>query len=109
MRIISIKGRGSPYSLRVFAIARFRVEPSQHEEFLERLRTAHDALKSCAGYLNGEIGLNTDEPGLIALVTRWENIGSYRRALSNFQVKVDAVPVLAQAIDEPGGYVGPNE
>ena len=109
MRIISIKDRGSPYSLRVFAIARFRVDPSQHEEFLERLRTAHDALKSCAGYLNGEIGLNTDEPGLIALVTRWENIGSYRRAFSNFQVKVDAVPVLAQAIDEPGGYVGPNE
>ncbi|MFZ9774566.1 MAG: antibiotic biosynthesis monooxygenase family protein [Candidatus Nanopelagicaceae bacterium] len=93
----------------MFAIARFRVEPSQHEEFLERLRTAHDALKSCAGYLSGEIGLNTDEPRLIALVTRWENIGSYRRALSNFQVKVDAVPVLAQAIDEPGGYVGPNE
>lgn len=93
----------------MFAIARFRVEDSRQVEFIERLTIAHNALKVCSGYLNGEIGINTDEPGLIALVTRWENIGSYRRALSNYQVKVDAVPVLAEAIDEPGGYIGPNE
>ena len=99
----------APYPLKVFAIARFRVEGSRQAEFMERLTIAHNALKACSGYLNGEIGLNTDEPGLIALVTRWENIGSYRRALSNYQVKVDAVPVLAEAIDEPGGYIGPNE
>lgn len=93
----------------MFAIARFRVEVPRQGEFIERLTIAHNALKACSGYLNGEIGINTDEPGLIALVTRWENIGSYRRALSNYQVKVDAVPVLAEAIDEPGGYIGPNE
>ena len=93
--------------MRVFAIARFRIDTARESEFLAQLETAHNALKSCPGYISGEIGLNTDEPGLIALVTRWENVGSYRRALSNYQVKVDAVPVLAEAIDEPGGYIAP--
>jgi quinol monooxygenase YgiN len=93
----------------MFAIARFRVESDREADFLARLETAHNALKPCPGYISGEIGRNTDEPGLIALVTRWENIGSYRRALSNYQVKVDAVPVLAEAIDEPGGYIAPHE
>lgn len=94
--------------MRVFAIARFRIDTARESEFLAQLETAHNALKSCPGYISGEIGLNTDELGLIALVTRWENVGSYRRALSNYQVKVDAVPVLAEAIDEPGGYIAPN-
>jgi hypothetical protein len=32
------------------------------------------------------------------------NIGSYRRALSPYEVKVVAVPLLSQAIDEPTAY-----
>jgi hypothetical protein len=34
-------------------------------------------------------------------------VGSYRRALSNNTVKMNAIPLLAQAIDEPGAYEGP--
>jgi hypothetical protein len=41
---------------------------------------------------------------LWSLVTHWENVGSYRRALSNLNVKMNAIPLLAQAIDEPGAY-----
>jgi len=42
-----------------------------------------------------------------SLVTHWENVGSYRRALSNLNVKMNAIPLLAQAIDEPGAYERP--
>ena len=31
-------------------------------------------------------------------------LGSYRRALSSYEVKVGAVPVLGQAVDEPSAY-----
>jgi hypothetical protein len=31
-------------------------------------------------------------------------VGSYRRALSAYDVKVTAVPLLSQAIDEPSAY-----
>jgi hypothetical protein len=34
----------------------------------------------------------------------WENIGSYRRALSPYEVKLTAVPLLSLAIDEPSAY-----
>ncbi len=74
-----------------------------------QLHSAHGALAACDGYISGRYGRNTDEPELIALITEWRNIGSYRRALSNYQVKMVAVPILAQAIDEPGGYVESDE
>lgn len=93
----------------MFAIARFRVSPEDFEGFLGSLSAAHAALAACDGYIAGRIGSNTDEPGLIALITEWRNIGSYRRALSNYQVKMVAVPILAQAIDEPGGYIESDE
>jgi hypothetical protein len=88
----------------MFAIARFE---SEDPAFLDQLIQAHGALAACKGYLTGRIGRNTDSPQLLALITEWENIGSYRRALSNFEVKMVAVPVLARAIDEPGGYIDP--
>ncbi|MGH8965474.1 MAG: antibiotic biosynthesis monooxygenase, partial [Actinomycetes bacterium] len=44
------------------------------------------------------------DPGLWVLQTRWENVGSYRRALSSYDVKVGAVPLLSRAVDEPSAY-----
>jgi hypothetical protein len=38
------------------------------------------------------------------LVTEWQDVGSYRRALGNYDVKVYATPLLAQALDEPGAF-----
>ena len=38
------------------------------------------------------------------LTTRWVHVGAYRRALSAYDVKVGAVPLLSRAIDEPGAY-----
>ena len=93
----------------MFAIARFEVSTDEQPAFLGDLKRAHQALATCEGYISGQVGTNTDEPNLIALVTQWRNIGSYRRALSNYQVKINAVPILARAIDEPGGYLESDE
>ena len=38
------------------------------------------------------------------LVTTWEHVGAYRRALSSYDVKLHAVPLLSRAIDEPSAY-----
>ena len=43
-------------------------------------------------------------PSLWVLQTRWENVGSYRRALSSYDVKVGAVSLLSRAVDEPSAY-----
>jgi hypothetical protein len=38
------------------------------------------------------------------VVSRWEGVGAYRRALSNFDVKLHAIPFLSTAIDEPSAF-----
>ena len=53
------------------------------------------------GYVAGRVGRNLDDPDLWVLTTTWANVGSYRRALSSYDVKVAAVPLLSRAIDEP--------
>ena len=88
----------------MIAIARFEVPLGQAAHFEAQLRTALAALAAAPGYLDGEVGQNLDELGLWAIVTRWENVGSYRRALSSNREKLEAIPVLALAIDEPGAY-----
>jgi heme-degrading monooxygenase HmoA len=88
----------------MIAIARFELPLSEGATFSTEIKTAYDALSSCAGFIDGEFGQNLDDPNLWALVTRWENVGSYRRALSAMRTKLEAIPLLARAIDEPGAY-----
>jgi hypothetical protein len=88
----------------MLAIARFSTPLAEATEFEAQLSVALEAFSACAGFVSGEFGQNLDEPILWSLVTHWENVGSYRRALSNLNVKMNAIPLLARAIDEPGAY-----
>ena len=88
----------------MIVVNRFRVPVADGETFRADLATAHDALAACPGHVGGEIGRNVDDPELWVLSTRWENVGSYRRALSSYDVKLRAVMVLSRAIEEPSAY-----
>jgi quinol monooxygenase YgiN len=88
----------------MIAIARFRVPTGQASEFRAQLERALEVFGERDGFTFGELGQNLDEPELWSLVTHWLNVGSYRRALSSTQVKMEVVPLLATAIDEPGAY-----
>ena len=88
----------------MLVVNRFRVPVADGEAFRVDLATAREALAACAGYAGGEIGRNVDEPELWVLSTRWANVGSYRRALSSYDVKLRAVAVLGRAIEEPSAY-----
>lgn len=87
----------------MLVVNRFRV-PDGEERFRADLQRAHDALAARPGYLTGRIGRNVDDPALWVLTTSWENVGAYRRALSSYEVKLEAVPVLSRALDEPSAY-----
>ena len=88
----------------MLVVTRFRVLDGDVDTFREDLMTAHEALAACRGYLDGTVGRNVDEPDLWVLTTRWEHVGAYRRALSSYDVKMRAVPVLYRAVDEPSAY-----
>lgn len=85
-------------------MSRFRVPVEEGGAFRVRLQQALDALAERPGHLAGTIGRNVDDPELWVLTTRWEHVGAYRRALSAYDVKLRAVPLLGRALDEPSAY-----
>ena len=88
----------------MIAVARFEIPLGQGADFRLELEGVRAVLAAAVGFLGGEVGQNLDEPTLWVLTTRWENVGSYRRALSSTRAKLEAIPVLARAIDEAGAY-----
>jgi len=88
----------------VLVVNRFRVPESDGESFRAEVEEARAALAEQRGYLQGSVGRNVDDPTLWALVTTWENVGAYRRALSSYDVKLRAVAVLGRAIEEPRAF-----
>ncbi len=92
-----------PYDGAVIVVMRFRREPDD-AEWGDRLLAVVELFRSLPGFDDATVGRNVDDPRLWTLVTRWRNVGSYRRALSAYPVKLHAVPVLSEAIDEPTAY-----
>ena len=95
----------------MLVVNRFRVPENEADGFREDIAGALALLATRDGYLDGHIGRNVDDPGLWVLTTRWAHVGAYRRALSSYDVKVGAVPLLSRALDEPSAYesVTPGE
>lgn len=98
----------------MLVVNRFRVDPADEAgvaAFRDDLERAHALLAQRPGYVDGVVGRNLDDPGLWLLETRWRDVGSYRRALSSYEVKLGAVPLLSRAVDEPSAYesVAPGE
>ena len=85
-------------------VTRYLVPAGDGTTFHERAREALDALAGQTGCRGGHVGRSMDEPHRWLLQTEWESVGAYRRALSSYDVKVRAVPVMYLAIDEPTAY-----
>lgn len=88
----------------MLVVNRFRASGESTEEFRADLERALAVLAQQRGYADGRLGRNVDDPTLWTMVTRWRDVGSYRRALSSYDVKLGAVPLLSRAIDEPSAY-----
>lgn len=88
----------------MLSVTRHRVPPQSSEAFLADAEAALDLLRQRPGFVAGTIGRSTDDAGLWVVATTWCDVGSFRRALSSYEVKVGAVPLLASAIDEPTAF-----
>lgn len=92
----------------MLVVSRFRVAEPEGEEFGRELDRVLALLAERPGFEDGRRGRNVDDPTLWVLVTRWADVGSYRRALSTYDVKVGAVPLLSRALDEPSAFETPG-
>jgi hypothetical protein len=88
----------------LLVVSRFRVPDEARDAFLADAERAMAALAAQAGCRSVALGQSTDEAGLLVIRSEWEGVGPYRRALSAFDVKVHAIPLLSSAIDESSAY-----
>ena len=88
----------------MIVISRFRPAAGSAEAFRWRAEQALGAFAERPGFLRGHVGRAVDDPTLWTVLTEWDSVGSFRRSLSAFEVKVYAAPLLAEAIEEPGAY-----
>jgi heme-degrading monooxygenase HmoA len=89
----------------VFAVTRLRATDEDGEALAAAVVPLLAALSARPGFRDGELGRSADDPTLFALMTRWDGVGSYRRALSAAEVKIAGAPVWVHALDEPGVYI----
>jgi hypothetical protein len=88
----------------VLVVTRFVVDEADQPAFAERARAALQVLATRPGYRAGRLARAVDDVRNWCLIVDWDTIGSYRRALSSYEVKVHATPLLAESLDEPSGY-----
>ena len=88
----------------MLVLNRFLVPDGAEAGFAERGHAALAALAACSGYLSGRLTRALDDPAHWTLVTEWESVGAYRRALGGFDVKVHATPFLSESRDEPSAF-----
>ncbi|MGA4668708.1 antibiotic biosynthesis monooxygenase family protein [Propionibacteriaceae bacterium Y1923] len=91
----------------MIVLNRFRVPADQRAGFLAQAQAAVELLRTKPGVQSVDFVQNLDEPDLWALVSHWDQVGSYRRALNGFESKTVIVPMLSLAIDEASAYDDP--
>jgi hypothetical protein len=88
----------------VLVVTRFGVEPPDEETVRGQAAAALRALSERPGWVGGRLGRATDDARMWLLLTEWESVGAYRRALGGFDGKMHATPLLARAVAEPSAY-----
>ena len=81
----------------MLAVFRFEVPPAQRPGQLARARAALRVLSDRPGFVGARLASSADEPDDWLLVTEWTGMGPWRRALSDYDVRVQVIPWLAGA------------
>lgn len=88
----------------MLVVSRFTVPPAESDRFAELARAALAALAARPGFRRGHAGPAVDDPAEWVLVSEWDGVGAYRRALGAYEVKLAATPLLAQAHDDAAAF-----
>lgn len=88
----------------LLVVNRFDLLDEAADTIRDDAKAALTALAACAGFVRGRFGGSLDEPGEGVLVTEWESVGAYRRALSSYDVKMYATPLLARAVPQASAF-----
>ena len=88
----------------MLVVTRYVVPVEEGPAFRDLAGTALATLAARPGCTGGRVGRAADDATLWTLTTTWASVGDYRRALSNHEVKLHAVPLMYRAVDEATAY-----
>jgi heme oxygenase (mycobilin-producing) len=90
----------------VLVVVRLRApaDAVQTDSFQADVRAAIDALAARPGHLSSRLARALDDPDTWVLVSEWENVGSYRRAIGSYEFKLASVALMMAAMNEPSAF-----
>jgi quinol monooxygenase YgiN len=87
----------------VLVVARLR-PPADEQSFRTDVRLAMGALASRPGHIASRLARALDDDSLWVLISEWVDVGSYRRALSSYDVKMASGALMGAVINEPTAF-----
>ena len=88
----------------MITVSRFAVPDTAAATFQGQAGDVLRLLAEQPGFVRGRLGRAVDEPGMWALITEWHSVGSYRRGIGAYAVKLAATPLMAWGVPEPGAF-----
>lgn len=88
----------------MLVVSRFSVADADGAAFESDAADALAALAERPGFVRGRVSRAVDNPSAWLLVTEWEGVGAWRRALGGYDVKLRASPLMARSLDEPSTF-----
>ena len=73
-------------------------------DFLAQAGVCVEVLRTRAGCLGVDVLQSVDSIEELLITTRWLDVGSYRKAMSAFEVKEKVIPFLSHARDEDSTF-----
>ena len=82
-----------------------RLRPTEQTSDIRAAATqVLDVLATTSGFCAGWLSQAIDDPTLWSLTTEWDDVGSYRRAIANADVRVTMMSALTGLVDEPSAF-----
>lgn len=72
--------------------------------WLNQAEIAIKTLQEKPGFISAEVGRSPDQEDRVVVITKWADVGSYRRALSSTESKLKVWPFLASMHDQPSAF-----
>ena len=88
----------------VIVVTRFIVPDSAATDFLAAARRLIAAFATRPGHISSRAAHALDDADRWLVISEWVGVGAWRRALSAYDVRVEAVPLLSLAEAEPSVY-----
>lgn len=84
--------------------AQWSFEVTDYSSWRSSLTDVLEVLQASAGFVSLHLLHSPDEVQHYSVISQWQNVGSYRRAVSSTSAKLVIWPFLSTMIDQPSTF-----